>query len=224
MTNLLFAPQALGAVLSLTGLPGGGNKIQDRSPYGNHGSITGATWNRLPSGLWYLSFDGTDDVVEVADKPEFDTGAQVTVKLWYRTDTQQGDKALLVHDESDYKYLIWLNNDELYSFGRTSSGAFNCLWAGASILYNNVWHQVVLTFDKTLASNRLKLYFDSVQKAQANGYAEDLSAGDEGIIVGRFAASDFKGDIALPLVLNRALCALEIQNHFNQEKHLFGVW
>src|SRR3990167_10553439 len=33
----------------------------DRSRYQNHGTITGATWKRLPSGVWVMSFDGTDD-------------------------------------------------------------------------------------------------------------------------------------------------------------------
>jgi len=55
---LMFSPPELGCVLYLSGLPNSGSKIHDRSPYGNHGAITGATWQRLPSGLWCLSFDG----------------------------------------------------------------------------------------------------------------------------------------------------------------------
>jgi len=34
----------------------------------------------------------------------------------------------------------------------------------------------------------------------------------------------FDGYIALVRMYNRALNALEIQKHFNREKHLFGVW
>jgi hypothetical protein len=33
------------------------------SPAGNNGTITGATWSRLPSGLWVLNMDGSDDIV-----------------------------------------------------------------------------------------------------------------------------------------------------------------
>ena len=32
------------------------------------------------------------------------------------------------------------------------------------------------------------------------------------------------GIIALPRIHNRALMALEIENHFQREKYLFGVW
>ena len=62
--ELIFDPPELGSVLYLTGLPCGGSKIYDRSPYGNHGTITGATWKRLPSGLWYLDLDALDDYVD----------------------------------------------------------------------------------------------------------------------------------------------------------------
>ena len=52
--KIVLNPPALGTVLFLSGLPGSGNRIYDRSPYGRLGVITGATWKRLPSGLWYL--------------------------------------------------------------------------------------------------------------------------------------------------------------------------
>ena len=42
------------------GLEGGGTTLWDYSNNGNHGTITGATWVRLPSGLWSLGFV-TDD-------------------------------------------------------------------------------------------------------------------------------------------------------------------
>ena len=36
--------------------------LEDISRYKNHGTLVGATWTRLPSGLWVLSFDGNDSV------------------------------------------------------------------------------------------------------------------------------------------------------------------
>jgi hypothetical protein len=38
-------------------------KIRDLSGYGNHGTITGTTWVRLPSGLWVTNHDNVDDVI-----------------------------------------------------------------------------------------------------------------------------------------------------------------
>jgi hypothetical protein len=81
--DLVFNSSELGCVLSLSELPGGGSKIYDRSPYGNIGSITGAAWKRLPSGLWVLSFDGQDDYVDCGDNNslEFTTGP-FTLLAW----------------------------------------------------------------------------------------------------------------------------------------------
>jgi len=46
--------------------PSSKSKIYDRSGYGSHGTITGATWTRLPSGLWALDFNSaTPDYVEI---------------------------------------------------------------------------------------------------------------------------------------------------------------
>ncbi len=60
--DLIFDPPDIGTVLYLPGLPGGGSKIFDRSPYGNNGTIVGATWARNAQGVWELSFGTTDEV------------------------------------------------------------------------------------------------------------------------------------------------------------------
>lgn len=57
-----YPPALDGAVLYMPGLPGYGSKIWDRSQGGNHGTIVGATWERLPSGLWTLRYWGDDYV------------------------------------------------------------------------------------------------------------------------------------------------------------------
>ncbi len=64
-------PTVLDSVLYLPGLPGFGPTIYDysitaRTGTPNHGAISGATWTRLPSGLWGLSFDG-DDYVNITN-------------------------------------------------------------------------------------------------------------------------------------------------------------
>lgn len=58
----LFAPPLYTSKLYLPGHPGVGSTITDFSGNGYDGSITGATWRKLPNGLPYLSFDGNDYV------------------------------------------------------------------------------------------------------------------------------------------------------------------
>ena len=64
-SNLIFDPPPFDCVLYLSGLPGGGSSIHDRSPWGNHGSITGAVWKKLSNGLWHPGFDGSDDYISI---------------------------------------------------------------------------------------------------------------------------------------------------------------
>ena len=83
--KMIFDPPEIGCVLSLTGLPGGGSTIYDRSTYGNHqGTITGATWRYTPGGLWCLSFDGNDDYVRVPYSTSLDITDQITLELWVK--------------------------------------------------------------------------------------------------------------------------------------------
>ena len=61
--------------------------IRDRSGFSNNGTITGAVWIRLPSGLWYLSFDGTDDKVTIVASASLLLGSgDFTLEFWvYKT-------------------------------------------------------------------------------------------------------------------------------------------
>jgi hypothetical protein len=79
--KILFEPPELGCVLSL-GLPAGSSKIRDRSPYGHIGTITGATWVKLSSGLWCLSFDGVDDMVGCGNPGSLQLTGDLTAEAW----------------------------------------------------------------------------------------------------------------------------------------------
>jgi len=55
----------------------------------------------------------------------------------------------------------------------------------------------------------------------------DMTANGDDVWIGESenGSNDYNGKFALPRIYkNRALSHLEIQNHFNREKHLFGVW
>ena len=223
--NLVFNPPELGCVLSLSGLPGGGNKVYDRSPHGSIGSMTGAIWKRLPSGLWCLSFDGNDDYVNCGHNGLLNLTDALSAELWFRAASF-----------TQFDTLI----------GRTLSGNWNDGgWAifhdgGSSLRFwvdhytNNVahislsvvdtdWHYVVGTYSK--AANAIKIYLDAV-KGTDDTYSSSITYDSADLTVGADTQHSyvFDGKIALVRIYNRALSALEIQNHFNREKHLFGVW
>ncbi len=218
----MFKPPELGCVLYLPGLPGSGSKIYDRSPYGNQGSITGATWKRLPSGLWCLSFDGTDDYVDCGDKAVYDV-ANLTIEAWIKVEGSATNQQILTNyvysapNSYGYRLFTYVNGRlqlELY-FG---ADGYRNIIHGADYR-DSTWHQVVATYGE----GYLRLFRDGV--ATVTPIAETRTLAYSAVDLTISAATEtLEGQVALVRLYNRALSALEIQNHFNQEKHLFGVW
>lgn len=216
----------IGCGLHLPGLPGGGSKIYDRSPYGNIGAITGATWKRLPSGLWYLDFDGQADLVDFGDV--LDMGkSDFSVEMWIKADsTEQVDYTTLVGKSNIPSGAI--NGWNIYFasnavMARIGDGTTNVKSSSSWANYQNIWTYVVATFDR---DGYLTLYLNSVPKDWDSLVAlvDFDQQNTTQLFIGRSAARYYTGSVALPRVFNRALTAFEIQNIFNQEKHLFGVW
>ena len=227
--SLVFKPPELGCVLYLPEFPGSGSKIHDRSPYGHVCTITGATWHRLPSGLWYLDFDGTDDRVDCGNNSALRPTSAVTVEVWFKPDNTAGGYVVCMPYTTTwsnpyYSYAIYYLTDERLMLGWNIGGASDSMLGTIGDVPTGVWHHISLVFDGV----NMTCYVDmSIYKtAAAAGViaysgAPKLALGTRNIdALGEYS----KGYIALPRVYNRALTALEIQNHFGQEKHLFGVW
>ena len=221
--ELVFNPPDLGCVLYLPGLPGGGSKIDDRSPYGNQGTITGASWKRLPSGLWCLSFDGQDDYVDCGDQASLDIGSNqdFTIEAWIKTADLGVNSTILSKRAGSGHY---------YVFRLMDSGKLRFLWDDGtsgnvdsdSVWDDDAWHLVAIARQGT----SVVFYVDGGADGSDTKTIGDLSnSASFQIGIYNTGQHPFNGSIALPrFYKNRALSALEIQNHFNQEKHLFGVW
>ncbi len=221
--KLVFSPPELGCVLCLPGLPGGGTKLYDRSPYGNTGTITGATWKRLPSGLWYLDFDGVDDNVDFG-APTSHLASNITVlslEAWVQTNDTSARQGITSGGAE--RTVEWqLSGGLLKVDGKNSSYA----WAGLNFntgLTDNDWHHVAVTFSQSRGTGIL---FIDGKNINSQSKTDDFIAVSN-LYVGYLnpvAGTVWDGGIALLRIYNRALNALEIQNHFNRGKHLFGVW
>jgi len=225
--GLIFSPPQLSFVLYLPGLPGGDSKIYDRSPCGNHGTITGATWIQLPSGVWCLSFDGQDDFVDcgVATVLNF-TSEDFTVKLWVCRDIS-GDAGLITRGQ--YKVDGWMlatQHQNKLDF-RTFQSNEQQIQLGSTVLSNDTWHHVVVSRSGSSAT----LYLNGRDDTGTPVSLTDPTGNTNRTL--RLASQTggpsspnwpLAGDVALIAIYNRAWTALDVQNNFNQEKHLFGVW
>ncbi len=224
--KLKFGPPELGTVLYYPGLPGSGSKLYDRSPYGNQGTITGASWVRLSSGLWCLSFDGSDDDVDLGKDASLSILGDLTIKFWSKAN--RGSDAFISNLNSNAtrnQYglirgsggkLRWQSfaaggNDDFDSLGSARGGG----WV----------HTVV-----TLSGTDLVYHLNGVDQAIAKTVTNRCLESERGnTFLGRQgdwgSQGDLLGQMALEEIVNgRAWTALEAINSFNREKHLFGVW
>lgn len=227
--KILFKPPGIGCVLSLTGLPGGGSKIYDRSHYGNVGTIVGAAWQRLPSGLWCLNFDGNDDYVDCGNAASLtNISGQLTFMAWIKASTSWINYKSLVGkwESGDLAWIVHQCNGGLLRFAVSADGTTNnwSRWdtpTGEFAL--DTYYQIAVTFlagEGYVYKNGTDLGITPV----VVGTVDHIHTASSATKIGSHQTCYFKGVIALPRVYNRALSALEIQNHFNDEKHLFGVW
>ena len=77
--------------------PFNGN-ANDESGNGHHGDVNGSTLtpDRYGTANKAYSFDGTDDYIDLGNKPAFNFGtSDFTISLWFKTDGIQTDKYFL---------------------------------------------------------------------------------------------------------------------------------
>lgn len=231
--KLIFEPPEIGCVLYMPGLPGGGSKIYDRSPYANIGTIVGPTWVRTPGGLWALSFDAAvDDYVSLASNLTKALTA-VTALFWINPNDKSTTHSLIgdytsTTDVSMVCQVIDVAATTTWKLGFYTKGedsAANSLLGTTTTLSYGKWY----LWGATWNGARKVVYINGV----SDGIVERVDASLESTVtlnttIGAYQAAANKenvyGIMALTRVFNRALSALEIQNHFNREKYLFNVW
>jgi len=213
----VFNPPQLGCVLSLTGLPGGDSKIYDRSPYGNIGAITGATWQRLPSGLWYLDFDGMDDHVDFGVGALPVLSSDFTYKLWFKDDEGSGGQGSILSGNVTNSIDINRYTDDKLRV--TKVDVAHILSTGAVVPLGS-WVHAVITRDD--ATDTWSIYINGSLENSTVDTREIVAAGVRYIGSGQY--TPFMGGIALVEVSYIPWDAITVANSFNREKHLFGVW
>ncbi len=217
--KLLFYPPEIGTVLHLAGRPFSGGTILDNSPYGNNGTITGATWARTGQGLDYLSFDGADDRVTQAALPELGVGVDFNVGFWLRVNTLNTPYGIIGNTlDSTDRFAITVS-----SIGQILAGIYNGVFAGkkSGNIGDTEWHRYVYTFATSGAVGVLyrdkNLLTGSVQVSTASTVAFVLGARSDG------TTENLSGGMALEEVGSGIITQEIVNNRYDNERHLFGV-
>ena len=231
--RLIFEPpEDPSCVLYLPGLPGGGDYIHDRSHCGHLCTITGATWVRLPSGLWVQYYDGTDDVNIVTNRASLNMGTgDFTLEAWVKLDldaTVRTSISKYTEPTGILGYYLQYRNvtgiTRLYMKDATDAYYIG----GTTDVRDGTWHHTVGVVDRGNAAN-CKVLVDGVDDtASRTGTLANVGDLDNtaDLTIGRnsqVVLIYFLGYIALARVYNGAVSDAVIKSHYNQERYLFGV-
>jgi len=203
-------PGLRGLVLWLKFNEGSGTTAYDSSFYNNHGTlVNGPTWVDGKYGK-ALSFDGSDDYVEVADSESLDITDEITIVVWAKPDgaNEMGYLVAKGNPAANQRYNLYWNgaNDQLVFWEsgseRTSEKVF---------VDNNVWVQAAIVIDGTT----LKFYRNGVS-AGTKTLSNPLESNSDALRIGHRVgdpsdARCFKGTIDEVRIYNRALSSEEIQ-------------
>ena len=133
---------------------GYGTSVNDSSPQGNNGTISGATWTNEGKFGKALSFDGINDYIDLTNATNLKTYTydQFTLSAWYKsTDTEvSDDEYIYVHYDSGGDWLQFGPTDDPGYTDRLRitidvAGGGAALYYGTSDIVDQSWHHLVAT-------------------------------------------------------------------------------
>lgn len=143
-----------------------------------------------------------NDYASAADDAAHDVTSALTVECWVKHTTAQ-DAGIIIHDLSAYKYLFYIStNSTSFNFIVVTASGEKVIKAERATGWNDGnWHHVACVWNKP----QLRIFVDGKLMQEITGYNEDILAGDEGIVVGKFASSAyFNGQIMNIRISNTA--------------------
>lgn len=199
----------------------------DRSRYENNGTVTGATWAQLPSGLWVMSFDGINDIVSIPNHVSLNT-VNGTWECWFNYTNVAANVRLIDKDTpGNADGDAWLQTvaagtrlQFILDDGTGVGGIVDSDVVPA--LNDGEWHHIALPF----GTGGMRMYIDTVLQADTDVYAGGTSPSLTNYAIGarQNSSAFWNGNIALPRFLSYELTPGQVRNRYEKTKHLLGVF
>lgn len=173
--------------------------VSDRTPYGNDGTVVGAT-----VGSQYTSFDGSDDYVDLPSDLGYDS--EISAFAWFKKIGSPSGGYHIIFGGGELEISIPTSGairTGIYTDARYVSNH------GSGLLDGN-WHLVGFTFNGSNKSS----YIDGEFVGQQTGITGDLISSFSNRRIGRFGSSTAyytNGSISNVKIYNRALNEDEIK-------------
>ncbi|MEK7449402.1 MAG: fibronectin type III domain-containing protein [Planctomycetota bacterium] len=167
-----------------------GTTAADASGNANNGTVYGTTWS---GGT--LSFDGTDDYVNMGDVTFLDSATNCTIECWFKADVlpdiSEGSQKQIIGKMKDDNGDV--NTFKILLDGTSGTPKFRGKWVFSDDTYINLlgssnpaagtWYHIVFVLDGSSGS---KLYINGVLDGQDNTYVgKALKNSSASLMVGR---------------------------------------
>ena len=194
-----------------------GSAAKDSSPYGNHGTIYGATWTDGKFGK-ALSFDGVDDYVDCGNDESLDITDEITIAVWVKPFSVSISNAGIVAKPWNDQYGLVLNQDRFqfaYYLADGSGGTLNSITTATT----DKWYHVAVT----ITSEHLATLYINGAYDNSKNLGQNLKSHPAAVNIGwdgESGARYFNGLIDEVRIYNRALSAEEIRIHYAFFKYI----
>jgi hypothetical protein len=196
---------------------GTGTALTDFSGNGNNGTLAnGPTWTTAGKYGGALSFDGSNDIVNINDSASLDLTTGMTIEAWVRPTTGTNWRTILMKERpGNITYGLYANTSspsrpavELATNASSSNGEVR----GAAQLATNSWSHVAATFDGSF----LRLYVNGNQVGSLPAGGSIITSSNALRIGGNTIWGEyFRGQIDDVRIYNEALTQAQIQLDMN---------
>ncbi len=187
--------------------------LPDLSPFGNDGTITGATW--VGDGL---NFNGSSDFVAAPNIPLGGATKFTAIFMVKVADASAGDEMIVEYTTNANTggfYMDYISTKQVRFYAESETGGANSQWTTADDMVVGKWTHLAMTVDFNNAGGSEVLgYLNGVLNGANSGAGDNTGTLQvDTLYVGSRAGSSlwFGGDIADVKIYNRALSASEIQ-------------
>ncbi|MFH1509754.1 MAG: LamG domain-containing protein, partial [Candidatus Nealsonbacteria bacterium] len=209
--------------------------VYDRSPYGNDGTVySGATGTASTTDqMWVdgkygqaLSFDGTDDYVNVSSSQWDPPSANATWEMWFKpaftidSSSMASKIQMVLMSRTNSRPNLYFFTDGALRWD-VYTGVDNVAISITTSFEANRWYYVVATW----GSSGQYLYIDGLLEDTDPNTAPPVS-GYTNLYIGErsdYAYDPFNGTIDEVRIYNRALSANEIRSHYLRGQTTYGL-
>ncbi len=198
-----------GLVFYWRGIPAG-NAV-DESPYGNHGTITGANVTWVGDGL---NFNANTDYVDFGDKRPLAGDVEGTILSWVSLNVSADFKGIIskltTNTASGSSWALVAHSLKVRAIIINQANTVQTFTSASNLLTIGKLHQVVFTFD----ASWLNIYVDGMfieRTANVVGAIRNNSAQDMRMGIANATVAPINAKINQAVIYNRALSASESQ-------------